>query len=201
MTTNSRPTLAEVLSLAVDGGLADVRVMLPGVITKYDKQTQRADVQLLVQDIVDGIAVTIPVISDVPVLFPRFGSSGITFPLPAGTGVMVGFASSSIAKIKGGAKGIHSPGDTRHHRLSDAVVICGFDGKPPTDAPDDAVVIHGDSIKLGSSSADDPIARKSDLQFLKDQIMASPDGSTFGTTLKASLSATWPLCLSIVKAD
>lgn len=181
MTTTSKPTLAEVIDAAIAGKLARVRVMLPGVIVSYDKVHQRADVQIIVQDLVDGVPKTIPVLPDVPVLFPGYGPNRITMPVRRGQGVLVGIASSSIAGVKSGSNRVHNPRDPRHHELSDAVVLMGFDGQPATDAPDDAIEIHSDG--LIRAGGDEPLAKQSDLQALRNHVALLLVGGTGSATV------------------
>lgn len=125
-----KPTLPQVLNAAISGALDEARVMMPGRIETYNTVTRRADVQPLIQDRVeneegDEVAITLPVLSDVPVVFPGSGGARVRYPVSKGDEVMLVFASSSIArwKFKGG---LVDPGDTRRHALPDVIAITGL---------------------------------------------------------------------------
>lgn len=182
MTTNSKPDLSEVIGAALEARAALVRVTLPGIVVNYNKSKQRADVQIIVQDVIKGMGKTIPVLNDVPVLFPGFGGNRITFPVKKGQGVLVAFASSSIANVKAGIKGVHNPRDPRKHALSDALVLVGFDGVPGTSAPDNMIEIHSEGLIRAGGDA--PLAKQSDLQELRNHVAQLPVGGT-GSTIVA----------------
>jgi hypothetical protein len=68
--------------------------------------------------------VSLPVLTDVPVVFPRGGGCTLTFPVAAGDECLIVFASRSIdAWSQSG--GVQKPVDARRHDLSDAFVILG----------------------------------------------------------------------------
>lgn len=208
----SAPSLSTLLDLAFESRLAGLRVALPGRVTAYNKTTQRASVQVDIQDAYldedeQRRTESLPVLNDVPVLFQGAGGCRITFPVRVGDPVLVVFSSSSIARWKatrgGGTGGPVDPGDDRHHHLADAVAIPGLSADTPTDAPDDAMVLHAeDEIRLGGPGANDTVARQSDLEVLANAIQGAADGIGFGSALKATLeTANWPNCTSKVKAE
>lgn len=173
------PSLTDLLELVREQTLEGIRTNLPGVIVAYDKDKQRASVQVLIQDLhvpevesnggEDLVPTTVPVLTDVPVLHAGVPRGRITFPVKVGDYCLVSFCSSAIPGwlALGGGSPIN-PGDPRRHDLSDAVAILGQHNfaEIPTDAPDDAVVVHagsGITIKLGSSGASHQVATKVDL--------------------------------------
>lgn len=124
------PTLAALLNRFKAQAFADLRVSMPARVEKYDDATQLADVQPLLKDSYvdeDGerqIA-RLPVVTNVPVVFPGGGGMRITFPVRAGDTVLLVFSDRSIDSwlAQGGEA---SPEDERRHHLSDAVAIPGL---------------------------------------------------------------------------
>lgn len=102
---------------------------LPGAIVSFDAATVTATVQPGIAGAVkqqDGSrkSVNLPVITDVPVVFPRGGGATLTFPVKAGDECLIVFASRSIdAWAQSG--GVQPASDARRHDLSDAFVILG----------------------------------------------------------------------------
>jgi len=126
------PTMAELLQAAVDQGLASTHVALPGVVTKYNAATQRADVKPTVKlpfvndDGSEGVDV-LPVLPEVPVLWPRAGGYFIHLPLAAGDTVLLLVCERSIDEwgLSSGKVDV-DPKDLRKHDLSDAIAIPGL---------------------------------------------------------------------------
>lgn len=166
---SNTPSFAEAIGAAIDSRVASVWVSLPGQVVAYDAVKQKCSVQPLIKQAYetedgDRATETIPVIHDVPFLFPRSGGFGVTWPVTVGDTVLLVFTSSSL-DIWLTRGGVVDPGDDRRGDLTDAVAIPGmFDfAHVPTDAPANSLVIHGSAVKLGSSAANDPVIRKSDL--------------------------------------
>jgi hypothetical protein len=155
MDQSATPSLRSVIARSIGSHVNGMRVALPGRVVAYDPIRQSVDVLPLIQDGFideDGErqAERVPILNNVPVVFPGCGSYRITFPIEVGDQVLLVFCSSSIArwKLTGGEV---DPGDDRRHDLNDAIAIPGvhsFSGAP-TLAPLDALVLHGDQIKLG----------------------------------------------------
>jgi hypothetical protein len=176
----STPSLREFVESKVDKRLVGVRVALPARVTSYDAKRQCVDAAPEIgQAYFEGgerIPEDLPIVTDVPVMFPGSGSFRVTFPIAVGDIVLLVFASSSIARWKVTGKG-GDPGDDRHHRLSDAIAIPGLISlaSRPTDAPTDAVVVHAPKIKLGSSDSN-------------HKVLTTADGSLFLTALAYAIS-------------
>jgi hypothetical protein len=131
------PELATIIETAVRNRLAEVHVMLPGRVEKYDARSQKVNVQPLIKRFQEGadsetIEETYPVISGVPLAFPRVGKFAITFPVKPGDLVTLNFCESSIEtyQLGGGRKPV-SPDLFQRFDLSDAVATPGWypDGK------------------------------------------------------------------------
>lgn len=216
MSENSK-TLAEALDGYVDNRLRDVHVAMPGRVESYDSAAQRASVQPLIQRVIEAedgsrTAQSLPVINDVPVVFPGAGSFSITFPVTRGDTVLLVFSEFSIEKwreqgpsVVGTKVSPVDPEDGRHHALSDCIAIPGLRSfNDATDQVDSsAMVIAGVEIKLGSKDASNEAVGKSDLDALKtaitNTVIVATDG---GASFKSTLLAGWtPTGSSVVKID
>jgi phage baseplate assembly protein gpV len=118
-----------VLKAALEGWQAKLWTALPAIIVSYDASKQTCQCQPTIQALVrdqQGIAtwVTLPVLVDVPVLFPGAGGFTLTFPVTAGDEVLVVFSSRCI-------DGWWQLGDVRPqaelrmHDLSDGFALLG----------------------------------------------------------------------------
>ena len=131
MTLNRTPDLAEVLRVAMDNRLSDLHVALPGRVEKYDLAQQSADIKPLIKrafQTADGTEVLeeLPVISQVPIVFPRAGGFFISLPIKKGDLVTLLFCERSIDKYTKGTGKDTDPVDLRQHELIDAVAFPGF---------------------------------------------------------------------------
>lgn len=119
-------TLPEVLKVSVQRALSEMHTCLPGKIESFDHKTQKASVlPLIKKKYRDGKAESMPVIQNVPVVFPRCSKGSFTFPLEAGDGVLLVFSERSMERFlaQGGEQ---EPGDTRKFDLTDAIAIPGL---------------------------------------------------------------------------
>ncbi len=167
------PTLAELIKQAIDNRLVDVHTALIGQIERYDHKTQLADIQPVLKRPVktldaQTIQEKLPVLMEVPVLFPRAGVFFLTFPLQVGDFVQIIFNEVSIDEfLSESASSINSDG---RFSLHGAVAIPGAYplSKPLIGAhnanlvmgKDKGVQLHIDSekIRLGSGVADEALA-------------------------------------------
>jgi len=134
--------------------LADMRVSCPARVEKYDSAKQQVDVKPLLKesytaedgtDVVEGL----PVITNVPVVFPGGGGYRITFPIQAGDTVLLVFSDRSIdAWLTNGGEA--APVDERRHVLTDAIAIPGLhaENAPWADAGESAVTLGSNNGAL-----------------------------------------------------
>lgn len=112
----------------------NLRVAVPGIITAFDPQRQTATVQPAIRERLrspEGAIsnVSLPLLPDVPVVFPRAGGFALTFPVKAGDECLVVFADMCIdAWWQNG--GVQNQVDKRRHDLSDAFCILGPSSVP-----------------------------------------------------------------------
>lgn len=125
------PTNVEVIRAGIAAQLFELHVALPASIEKYDAAKQKIDAKpLLKRNVVlsDGseLLEELPIITDVPVQFPRGGGFFTSLPLAVGDHVLLIFNERSIDKFTQGDGSDTDPTDVRMHDLSDAVAIPGF---------------------------------------------------------------------------
>lgn len=126
----------ETLRIALQGMRAAMWTALPGIIVSFntdDPDNVTAVVQPAIKGVVqdkDGnySAVNLPVLPDVPVVFPRGGGCTLTFPIAAGDECLVVFSSRCIDGWWQGG-GIQLPMEPRMHDLSDGFAILGPQSK------------------------------------------------------------------------
>ena len=167
MSGSDTPLLVEVLEAAIEGYVNDLRVCMAGRIEAYDANTRRATVQILVQDRFIGEdgelrQVTIPQLTDCPVLGIGSGTVRILYPIKPGSQCWVMFSSSSLARLKSSSNttAVTDPGDDRHHHEADAVVI----PIPSLSASksSDATLIEFTDDGLIKAGGDDPLVKRSE---------------------------------------
>lgn len=129
---------------------------IPGEIVSYNGQT--ATVKPLYKPIHNGKPVEMPVLLEVPVDLPRTANAGITFPIPAGTRVMLAPMMRSMDNYDVDDDG--TPSDARSFSLSDMR----------------ATIVGGDSLKLPLENVD---LQNTHIRFSADGsygMKGSPDG-------------------------
>ncbi len=123
------------LRLMMDGRQAGIWSAMPGIVKAVDLVAMTLSVQPAIRSTItdeDGnvIAVDLPLLVDVPVVFPSAGGYSITFPIAVGDEVLVVFASRCIDSWwqSGGFQNV--PMEARMHDLSDGFAIPGPRSKP-----------------------------------------------------------------------
>ncbi|EPM7412864.1 Gp138 family membrane-puncturing spike protein [Klebsiella variicola] len=109
--------------------MSAIRVSMPGIIQSFDPDAVTAVVQPAIKGAEKDesgaeVSVNLPLLVDVPVLFPRGGGCTLTFPVKAGDECLVIFADRCI-DFWWQSGGIQEPVDERMHDLSDAFCIVG----------------------------------------------------------------------------
>ena len=107
----------------ISGG---VRVAMPASVESYDFKTQKADIKIDMQELYrNETSLDYPVLSGVPVIFPRCGGASITMPIVRGDTCLVMFLDRDSTSWLLGGKNL-KPKSMRSHHLSDAVAIMGL---------------------------------------------------------------------------
>lgn len=119
----------EALRLALDGRQSSIWTAMPCIITSVNFSKMTCEAQPAIQGTVtkeDGTqqSVNLPLLVDVPIVFPSAGGFTITLPLKAGDEVLVVFASRCI-DAWWQSSGINRAAEARMHDLSDGFAIPG----------------------------------------------------------------------------
>lgn len=124
----------EALRLAFDGRLSMLWTSFPGIVTSVDLEKNTCAVQPAIQGVIEDdnggtTFVNLPVLVDVPIVWPKAGGFVLTFPLAANDEVLVHVASRCIdAWWQSG--GIQKPMEARMHDLSDGFAYPGISSQP-----------------------------------------------------------------------
>jgi hypothetical protein len=186
------PSLADTIRKAAELAMIDVRVAIPARVEKVDLQHALIDAKPLVKEVVrdaedDRQALSVPVVSNIPVIFPGAGGMRVTFPLKRGDTVLLLFADRSLDSwLVGG--GEVDPIDDRRHHLTDAVAIPGLKdfGHPWKGIDDSAVTIGEDGASQHPAALGDAV--RDELDALWDAVYGGhvhpgvePGGGSTGT--------------------
>lgn len=152
------PTLASVMTGAVEAAMAEMHTCMPGRVESYDDDTQSCSVQPLIKRAYfdeTGARKTelLPIIHHVPVMFQGAGGRRIKFPVRRGNIVLILICEASLDKwLQQG--GTVDPLDDRRFDLSDAVAIPGLlDRGHATDNTPIIEFTSDGEIHVGGSSA------------------------------------------------
>lgn len=122
---NETPSLAQTLQDAIDKKLVEVHTAMPGSIVSYNSALQTATIQPnLKRKFADGSIEDLPLINNVPILWPRTRTTWVHFPLVKDDQVTLFFMERSVDtwKTSGGQT---NPDDVRRHALTDAFAYPG----------------------------------------------------------------------------
>ena len=117
------------MRLMLDGRQSSIWTAIPAIVQSVDFETMTVEVQPTIQGTVEDEngavqSVNLPLLVDVPIVFPSAGGFLITLPIAVGDEVLVVFASRCIdAWWQSG--GINRPMEARMHDLSDGFAIPG----------------------------------------------------------------------------
>jgi len=143
---------AEIINNLTGKISGSIRVAMPAYIESYDFKTQKADVKIDMQELYQNeTSLDYPVLSGVPVIFPRCGGASITMPITRGDTCLVMFLDRDSTSWLLGGKNL-TPKSMRSHHLSDAVAIMGlspFTSKSPARNNTDMLIsFDGSEITL-----------------------------------------------------
>lgn len=146
------PTWPQILNDLFERKSRTLWTALPGIVTEYNIDENRATVKPLLKDTpVDGEPEEMPEIPDVPVVWPRVGLAVIYMPMRPGDKVAIFFSTRPLDKWESGdGNDPVDPQDPRHHALSDAFIIPGLYpfGDPipePRDPADVRIILYDSS--------------------------------------------------------
>lgn len=127
-------TQEELIRKATEQMSYRMRVAGPGIVQEFDSVKQIVKVSLAITEdlVLDGVmtrGVKIPLLVDVPIVFPRAGNFVLTMPVTVGDECFIVFADSCIDGWWQSG-GIQNQIDRRRHDLSDGFAILGCWSQP-----------------------------------------------------------------------
>jgi len=121
--------LHAILERKVKNILMDVHVAMPARVTSYDYTKQKADCKPMIKRrFRDGTSQSIPVIPNVPVVFPRVNNSYVYLPIKVGDNVLLIFSDYSLDNWAFNSEQDLDPQDIRAHNITDAFALAGAYG-------------------------------------------------------------------------
>lgn len=137
----------ESLRLALESAQAQIWTAMPGVVTAVDLDKQTVSVQPTIQGTTekpngDTQNVNLPLLVDVPLMFPRAGGFALTFPVKAGDEVLVVFGCRCIDSWWQSG-GVGTAAEARMHDLSDGFAILA-----PTSQPKKLANVSAANVQL-----------------------------------------------------
>lgn len=141
----------EALLDILEASQANVWTALPGIIQSFDSSTMTCSVQPAIQAKLtlptgEQQWLTLPLLTQVPVIFPSGGGYTLTFPIELGDECLVVFSSRCIDLwwLKGG---VQIQNDIRMHHLSDGFALPGARSQPRviSGIANDATELRNDS--------------------------------------------------------
>jgi len=152
-------TLATAIVNTFNAMVAQMNTSLPGQIVTYDFKKRKASIKPLIKKrYLSGDVEPLPIIYDVPVVFPGTDRIGFHFPLKKGDRVLIVFSQRSLDKWLDSGKDV-DPQDRRKFDLSDAVAIPGmypFSSNNYADNNDDVFIkIDNKKLKIGDNILED----------------------------------------------
>lgn len=178
-------SLSEAVQRGIDHNLNKVNTSFTAKVLTYSRETQTADLMPLCQ------VQTMPVLTGVPVVFPRSKSSYVHFGLEEGDTVLVQICQRSLEEFKKNSG--PSNNNKRRFHLSDGVAIAGVFG---ANAP--LKLRSSDSSALEIGTENDYIALTKDgieingvkiidtLETLVDILIKTEVSTAYGKTLLSS---------------
>jgi archaellum component FlaG (FlaF/FlaG flagellin family) len=184
--------LTTAIQAAQQGAQAEIWTALPGQIISFDPGKMTCKVQPTVTAKVtdsEGVAANtkLPVLVDVPVIFPSAGGFSLTFPVQAGDECLVMFASRCIdAWWQLG--GVRDQVEPRMHDLSDGFAIVG-----PKSLPNVVQNLSATDVQLRSNAGNTRISLNNDdvtVEAARDVVVNAQRNVTIQTAQDCQITAT-----------
>lgn len=124
--TEARELIETAIAEIIEDRLKEVHTCMPGIVVSFDRTTQTAEVQpCLKRKHFDNDPEELPIITDVPVVFPGTGGLWLVGDVKVDSYVLLFFAERAIDnwQSKGG---IVDPARYRLHDKSDAFALAGI---------------------------------------------------------------------------
>ena len=118
--------LAAAIKQTIHYHMKNIHTSMPGEIVDYDFTTQKASVLPTIKEkFYTGEILSMPIVTNVPVIFPRSANASLTFPLAKGDKVLLLFSEKSLERWLSSGEEVEM-GVNRRFDLSDGIVIPGL---------------------------------------------------------------------------
>lgn len=182
------PTLTEVLESFWTRKTRGMQTAFPGTVTKdWDPATLTVEVEPQFHEVwranEERISQAVPPIPNVPLVFPRAGNFGLTFPVVAGDTVLVICTKYSLDRWREQAQAT-DPGDPRKFTLAGAVAIPGLyhnegaAGITPAPASADLVISSPSLVHVGDPGSTDWLTLYTQVKKNLDDLKTAFDSHT-----------------------
>lgn len=143
-----KENFTDILRNYVDYRLEQVHTAIPGKIESYDENTRLAKVLPLVKmKNSKSVDIPLPVIDNVPVIFPASSAFSLVWALRSGDGCLILFTEAGIGNfLNSGGTSQVAADDQSRHALTDAVCIPGL--YPPSGLPTSIASFEVDATGL-----------------------------------------------------
>ena len=163
-----------------DGLQARIWTSCVGIIESVDLDAQTCSVQPAIQGTVTGedglaLSVNLPLLVDVPLIFPRAGGFAITFPVKKGDECLVSFSARCIDSWWQSG-GVQAPLEARMHDLSDGFAILG-----PTSQPKKLSDVQTDGVEMRTESRSTYFRLTEGVIFIKGDVVHEGNTQQTGT--------------------
>ena len=120
-------TINEVINSHIENALSEIHTAFPAQVLRYDAAKQCADFQPVIKKkFRDDSILPMPVLHNVPIVFPSSGGGLLSFPVHTGDTMLVICCERSVDAWLSSDGGQIDPEDSRKFNLSDAVAIPGL---------------------------------------------------------------------------
>ncbi|MBC17079.1 MAG: translation initiation factor IF-2 [Desulfovibrio sp.] len=180
----------EAYRAAMEGMLAEAWTAMPGIVQSFDPDAETVTIQPSIRGRIeqpDGsvVSVNLPLLVDVPAVFPGGGGFTLTFPVKVGDEALVVFACRCIDSWWQSG-GIGEPLEPRMHNLSDGFALVGPRSQPRT-LPN----VSTEDVQLRTDDGQASITIKPDYTINASNpggsINMPPDGNVTGTATQSIL--------------
>lgn len=206
-------TPTDIFRNSVQSVLNGVNTSLPGIVVDYDASTNKATIQPALNKAYLSGPMPMPILENVPIMFPGSSSFNITFPIKTGDYVLLIFCQRSL-DLWLSVGGQVTPNDPRKFDISDAIAIPGlqpftgdFSGTSSTDfeikfggskisiSPVGEIQIKTDStVAIGSTSTE--------VLDIISQLMGLLQGATvMGTSFGGPLNPAFTAQVALIQAQ
>lgn len=146
----------EIFQNSVWSILSSIHTCLPGIVVSYNSSENKASIQPALNKNYQSGQMPMPIIENVPLVFPSTANFSITYPISEGDYVLLLFSERSIDLWKS-VGGQVTPDDNRKFHLSDAIAIPGlqpFNGNNSQNNGNDFLIsFAGSSIRIKPDGA------------------------------------------------